>query len=214
MSSAAWAEQKAVFNARLTSINNKNVTQLLTDLEDRINKGETLSSKEVQGIIASITTIQKEYDTLKAEIAGYNDEFKTATLDSVLQNTGFTQQELKRLEEINKRLDDDIETARARTELLRSGNTKRNSHMLFLLDRPVRKQSIPFLWLASIICVGIALIMARTITASIDIPGTVLGYFAYTVTSALQNPVLLQTLLISAVVIIIFLSLKIARVIP
>jgi hypothetical protein len=214
MSSTAWAEQKAVFNARLTSINNKNVTQLLSDLEDRINAGESLSSKEVQGIIASITAIQKEYDTLKAEIAGYNDEFKTATLDSVLQNTGFTQQELKRLEEINKRLDDDIETARARDELLRSGNTKRNSHMLFLLDRPIRKQSIPFLWLASIICVGIALIMARTVTASIDIPGTVLGYFAYTVTSALQNPVLLQTLLISAVVVIIFLSLKIARVIP
>jgi hypothetical protein len=214
MSSTAWAEQKAIFEARRKKIDNKNVTGLLKDLEDSKNAGETMTDAKVKGTVSAITAIKTEYDTLNTDIMNYTDEFKTTTLESVLQNTGFTQQELQRLEEINKRLDNDIETSRARDELLRSGNTKRNSHMLFLLDRPVRKQSIPFLWFASVVFVGIALIMARMVTAAITIPGTVLGYFAYTVTGALQNPVLLQTLLISAVVVIIFLSLKIARVIP
>lgn len=214
MSSTAWAEQKAIFEARRKKIDNKNVTGLLNDLETSKNAGKTMTDAKVQGTVSAITAIKTEYDTLNTDITNYTDEFKNTTLESVLQNTGFTQQELQRLEEINKRLDNDVETSRARDELLRSGNTKRNSHMLFLLDRPVRKQSIPFLWFASVVFVGIALIMARMVSSAITIPGTVLGYFAYTVTGALQNPVLLQTLLISAVVVIIFLSLKIARVIP
>lgn len=214
MSSTAWAEQKAIFEARRKKIDNKDVTGLLNDLEASKNAGEKMTNAKVQGTVNAITAIKTEYNALKTDISNYIDEFKNTTLESVLQNTGFTQQELQRLEEINKRLDNDVETSRARDELLRSGNTKRNSHMLFLLDRPVRKQSIPFLWFASVVFVGIALIMARMVSSAISIPGTVLGYFTYTVTGVLQNPVLLQTLLISAVVVIIFLSLKIARVIP
>jgi hypothetical protein len=214
MSSTAWAEQKAIFEARRKKIDSKNVMGLLSDLESRKNAGETMADTKVKATFDAINAIKTEYDTLKTDITNYIDESKATTLESVLQNTGFTQQELQRLEEINKRLDNDIETSRARDELLRSGNTKRNSHMLFLLDRPVRNRSIPFLWLASVVFVGVALIMAQMITSTINIPGTVLGYIVYTVTSALQNPVLLQSLLISAVVVIIFLSLKIARVIP
>jgi hypothetical protein len=76
MSSTAWAEQKAIFEARRKKIDNKNVTGLLKDLEDRKNAGETMTDAKVQGTVSAITAIKTEYDTLKTDITNYTDEFK------------------------------------------------------------------------------------------------------------------------------------------
>jgi hypothetical protein len=150
---------------------------------------------------------------LISDIQSYVAEINTTDINSVVNDEGYAQIEIKRLEDINEKLDDDIETARARDELLRSRNTKRTSHMLFLTDRPIRKQTIPVLWLVSVIFIGIALILIRSVTDSIQIPNTILGYFLYTIIDIFQNPVILRTLLGASIIVIIFLSLKIARVI-
>lgn len=220
MTDPGWPTQRAEFQARLDALSTKNVDGLLSDLNIAITNytPKTDGSNDpaytrIQGLIKTLTDIKNKYDTLISDIQSYVAEINTTNINSVVNDEGYAQIEIKRLEEINATLDDDIETARARDELLRSRNTKRTSHMLFLTDRPIRKQTIPVLWLVSVVFIGIALILIRSVTDTMQIPSTILGYFLYTVIDIFQNPVILRTLLGATIIIIIFLSLKIARVI-
>jgi hypothetical protein len=221
MTDVGWPTQRAIFQERLDALSAKNVNGLLSDLNTAIANytPKTDGSKDpaytkIQGLIATLTDIKNKYDTLISDINNYVSEITNTTdINKIVNDTGYAQIEIKRLEDINEKLDDDIETARARDELLRSRNTKRTSHMLFLTDRPIRKQTIPVLWLVSVIFIGIALILIRSVTDSIQIPNTILGYFLYTIIDIFQNPVILRTLLGASIIVIIFLSLKIARVI-
>ena len=220
MTDPGWPTQRAEFQARLDALSTKNVDGLLSDLNIAITNytPKTDGSNDpaytrIQGLIKTLTDIKNKYDTLILDIKSYVAEINTTDINSVVNDEGYAQIEIKRLEEINATLDNDIETARARDELLRSRNTKRTSHMLFLTDRPIRKQTIPVLWLVSVVFIGIALILIRSVTDTMQIPSTILGYFLYTVIDIFQNPVILRTLLGATIIIIIFLSLKIARVI-
>ena len=220
MPDPGWPTQRANFQARLDTLNSKNVAGLLGELDKAIATytPKTDGSNDpryihIQGLIKTITDIKKQYDTLISDINSYVSQFTTTDINKIVNDGEYMQQQIDRLEKINKKLDDDIETARARDELLRSGNTKRTSHMLFLTDRPIRKQTIPILWLVSVVFIGIALILIRSVTDTMQIPGTVLGYFLYSIINIFQNPVILRTLLGASIIVIIFLSLKIARVI-
>lgn len=220
MTDPGWPTQRANFQARLDALSTKNVDGLLSDLNIAITNytpktdgSNDPAYTQIQGLIKTLTDIKNKYDTLISDIQSYVAEINTTDINTVVNDEGYAQIEIKRLEEINATLDNDIETARARDELLRSRNTKRTSHMLFLTDRPIRKQTIPVLWLVSVVFIGIALILIRSVTDTMQIPSTILGYFLYTVIDIFQNPVILRTLLGATIIIIIFLSLKIARVI-
>lgn len=220
MTDPGWPTQRANFQARLDALSTKNVDGLLSDLNTAITNytPKTDGSNDparirIQGLIKTLTDIKNNYTALISDIQSYVSKINTTDINSIVNDEGYAQIEIKRLEEINATLDNDIETARARDELLRSRNTKRTSHMLFLTDRPIRKQTIPVLWLVSVVFIGIALILIRSVTDTMQIPSTILGYFLYTVIDIFQNPVILRTLLGATIIIIIFLSLKIARVI-
>ena len=104
----------------------------------------------------------------------------------------------------------DVESAVARDELLRSRETDVNAHKLFLLDRPVRKAMIPYLWVLSLFLVGIAILIFKQLSPTIlmvDLPTffTLVGQF-------FQDPTVLISLLVAALITILFLALKIAGV--
>ena len=105
----------------------------------------------------------------------------------------------------------DVESAVARDELLRSRNTDVSRHKLFLLDRPIRKDTIPYLWVFAIFFIGIGLIIFKM--GIPDIPST--GSFSEIIGMVLQlltSKLVLGTLLVTALIVIIFLSLTVAGV--
>jgi len=106
----------------------------------------------------------------------------------------------------------DVDSAVARDKLLRSRETVTSSHTLFLLDRPIRQGMIPYLWVISVLFIGVALLIIKMIA-----PPTTLGVNAYgqpismiaMITGFFTNRTTLITLLVSAFIVILFLSLKI-----
>ena len=121
-------------------------------------------------------------------------------------------QYIQELEKKNEELKVDVETALARDELLRSRNTKRDSHSLFLLDRPIRKPVIPYLWVLSILFIGLGLIMIKMTMPQLDLPMDFAGYLYAIVTDFISNRAVLLSIIAAAIIVIIFLSLKIAGV--
>jgi hypothetical protein len=72
-----------------------------------------------------------------------------------LEQTGQLQQHIQRLEEVQEKMKTDVETAVARAERLRNRDRTGNEHTLYLLNRPVRHGMVPFLWVLSVLFVGI-----------------------------------------------------------
>jgi hypothetical protein len=171
-----------------------------------------------QGELDKLNTDNKpvaDYITLQTKISTYINTYgKDANLNGELTKNGRLQETLVKQEQLNKDLKADVETAQAQDELLRSRNTKRNSHTLFLLNRPVRTQMIPILWVISVAFVGIALILVRMIAPQDTVLAQGFGSFYFYFMELISSPTILAALLGAAIIVIIFLSLKIAKVIP
>jgi hypothetical protein len=108
----------------------------------------------------------------------------------------------------------DVESAIARDELLRSRNTNITRHELFILDRPVRKGLIPYLWVISVLFIGVGLVIFKMTMPSLGL-GTAVAANASVELSVMDffsNKFVLISLLVSALIVIVFLSLKIAGV--
>jgi hypothetical protein len=161
-----------------------------------------------------IKEIKRQYTVLQQDIANYiTNNARYLDLSGTLEESGKLKQQLNHLEKINKKLDVDVETALARDELLRSKDTDRSSHMLFLLNRPVKKQMIPVLWIISIVFIGIALILVKQNMPTDILPVGLIQYIVDVVLGFTSQPIVLVSLLGAAIIVITFLSLKIARVI-
>jgi hypothetical protein len=108
----------------------------------------------------------------------------------------------------------DIESAIARDKLLRSRETDVTSHQLFILDRPVRRGLIPYLWVVSILFIGVGLVIFKMSAPTIIAPVVANGSPSTMnmVIEFITNKVVLGSLLTTAIIVIIFLALKIAGV--
>jgi hypothetical protein len=141
---------------------------------------------------------------------------KNADLTTLLRENGELQKHIQRLEKVADDMKVDVESAVARDELLRSRNTEITPHKLFLLDRPVRKGMVPYIWALSILFIGVGLVIfrmtmptfigtsANAAGAAMTLPGMLFAF--------VTNKIVLGSLLGSALIVILFLSLKIAGV--
>jgi hypothetical protein len=130
-----------------------------------------------------------------------------------LTQTGNLQTHIKKLEKRKKELQVEVDTALARDELLRSRDVKMSTHQLFLLDRPVRKGMIPYLWVISVFFIGIGLVLYKTMLPSI-LPdmSTVIG-IEMALSEILFNKTVLISLLVCIAIIILVVSLKVGGII-
>ena len=139
----------------------------------------------MQSWLTKRSEFQSEYDAISNDYTGKSDPTALQTLkdrstllfnkinsvlstemanqptSDLLSKTGTLQQQIQRLHKIKKDIKVDVESAIARDEVLRSRDTKLNSHKLFLLNRPVRKGVIPYLWVLSVLFIGIGLVLFR-----------------------------------------------------
>ena len=132
-------------------------------------------------------------------------------MSGLLTENGELQKQINRLEKIQEEIKIDVESSITRDKLLRSRDTDVTRHQLFILDRPIRKGLIPYLWIISVLFIGIGLVIFKMSMPSLetDVGG---GSILYMTMEFVTNKIVLGSLLMSALIVILFLSLKVAGV--
>lgn len=222
-----WINERTAFVNTFNKLNtDSNVDTKIAQLNDviasYIQTGGLTDPANTQPFYAKIEpqvdiirTIKKEYsdlnDTINKKII---DNVKTIDVGTTLTDISTIKNAIKTSQRDLKEINVDLETALARDELLRSRNTKRNSYTLFLTDRPIRKKVIPYLWILSIVFIGIGLIMIK-MHMPVDTIAIPINYPEYAIAILLEfimNRYVLISLLCASFVTILFLSLHIAGV--
>lgn len=221
----SWIEKRAEFQKRFDDLAQENVQGLITELNtavgNYISKGglsQDPNNNPTYNLVVQLTQraqqIKDKYEKLNDDIIVYlRNNAKDTDMAGLLNENGELQKKINRLEKVLDEMKIDVESAVARDQLLRSRNTDVTSHQLFVLGRPVKKNLIPYLWVISILFIGVGLVIFKmtmpTIgTASTEASGSVMAGVIEFVTSK----VVLSSLLISALIVILFLSLKVAGV--
>ena len=183
----------------------------LTGFTNRFN---TLNTESTTVTAAALSDLKDKYKTLHRDISQtLKCSNQENDLTGMLTQTGTLQGQIKKLEKIKKELQVEVDTALARDEVLRSKDTNLTAHQLFLLDRPVRKGMLPYLWTLSIIFIGIGLILYKMYLPSIEPSvSTIVGVEMSIIDMLFNRPVLI-TLLVCCIIVMLFLSLKVGGVI-
>lgn len=223
----SWIEQRAKFQNRFDELAQENIQGLITDLNkavgNYISKGGISQDpqnnpdyQQIQTLTQKAEGIKQKYSTLNDDILAY---VKSQTADNdmttLLSENGELQKQINKLEKIQDEMKVDVESAIARDKLLRSRNTDVSRHQLFILDRPVKRGLIPYLWAISILFIGVGLVIFKITAPSLGLGQTAnIGQpsFFTIVLEFLTNKIVLGSLLVSALIVILFLSLKIAGV--
>ena len=219
----SWIDKRATFQNRFDELTsrdelNKLIQTLDIDIGDYISTGglsqDPVNNPKYNLIITNtsrIKDIKQQYASLNSEILNYlKDNAKDTNLSGLLTDSGELQITINRLETIQKDMKVDVESSIARDKLLRSRDTDISRHQLFILDRPVRKGLIPYLWVISVLFIGIGLIILKS-TFPVAANSTNISVLSM-IMEFLTNKIVLSSLLGSALIVIIFLSLKIAGV--
>ena len=171
----AWMNKRAEFVQRLNVYNTINVNSIINELNTTTGRyvssaGLTQNSDaatnpdyiKIVELANQAEDAKQKYIRLNNEILGYlKTQSAYSDMSTLLQKNGELQTQLTRLHRVKKEMKTDVESAVARDELLRTRETNLNEHQLFILDRPVRRNMIPYLWVLSVVFVGIGLVLLR-----------------------------------------------------
>jgi len=133
-------------------------SEAVATLQDAINKYDAGAQPICDGVTRGNSNA---YSILSTQLASVNQ--MNGNLIGTCTTLSDTEQTATKLinnieADINE-LSDDEKTARLRVELLRSKDTAITNHQVFLLGRPLRPASIPFLWALSVLFIGIAVLI-------------------------------------------------------
>lgn len=218
----SWMEKRGGFQQQFDQLSEINLVSVRAELDKAVStyvsKGglsqdpnQNPDYQAIQQKIQQVSRIKQGYSELHDQIIKYLEKnSKHYDMAGLLAENGELQKQLLRLRKVKDEMKVDVESAVARDELLRSRETDVNAHQLFLLDRPVRKAMIPYLWVLSFLFVGIAILIFKQLAPTfvlLDLP-TLFGL----VGEFFQDRTVLVALLIAALITILFLALKIAGV--
>ena len=201
---SGWQSQRQLFQDRLDVLHS-----LSPSLSTLVSQAKQTRKKED---IDKIRTRHTQYLALQTDITNYiASHSNDSDITSIIETITATKRRIRKLANANKELTVEVETAITRDELLRSRNTKRNAHTLFLMDRPLKKQMIPVLWLMSVLFIGIALIIIKDSMPVVDPLQTgasvLSGILAF-----ISNKVVLYVILFCGLCLTVYLPLKITGV--
>jgi hypothetical protein len=222
-----WIQEREKYQKRFDELSQENVQALITELNkatgNYIGRGGISQDPNNNPDYNTIIKLTQRAETIKQRYAVLNDDIlkflttqaKDNDLAGLLRENGELQKQINRLEKIQDEIKIDVISSVARDELLRSRNTDITTHQLFILDRPIRRGLIPYLWVISVLFIGIALVIFKMMMPSIGLTSETIGAgpsVLMLVLGFFSNRVVLTSLLVSAIIVIIFLSLKIAGV--
>ena len=218
----SWIEKRAEFQERFDELAEEDISGLVANLNKTIARyidkgGVNIDSNNPE--YTTIVNITKEIEQIKNTYVKLNEdinkyiikESQNPTLSSLLKSNGKLQQEINSLEKIKKAMTIDVESAIARDELLRSKDTDITRHNLFLLDRPIRKALIPYLWVFAIFFIGVGLLIFKMSIPTVPYSGGFMETVAMVI-EVITNKYILGAALIAAIITIIFLSMAVAGV--
>jgi hypothetical protein len=171
--------------------------------------------------IDQLQVLKQNYDEIRYDLSTYlTQQAQNYQLSDKLEQTGTLQTQIQRLYEENDKIKTDVETALARDELLRSRERTGNHHTLYLMDRPVRRGMVPYLWVLSVLFVGIGVLCFYWMTpmillsssSTMNVSQPVVGGIMDMLSSIFTNRLTWMALFGAASIVILFLSLKIAGV--
>lgn len=181
-----------------------------------MNPKENPQYADIETKMNQIEALKTEYTSLQRDIINF---LRTATdendLTGKLSENGDLQKNIQQLEKLEKEMKVDVDSAIARDELLRTRDANITRHQLYILNRPIRRAMIPFLWVLSILFIGIGLLVFRETAPTFAVKngltnaGATTGSLLY---GLIGNPMVLGSLLVSALIVILFLSLRVAGV--
>ena len=215
-----WIEERAKFQKRFDDISQENVQGLITELNKatgnfiaRSGISQDPNNNPDYDTIVKLTqraeSIKQRYARLNDDILKYlTTEAKDNDVAGLLKENGELQKQIGRLEKIQDEMKIDVTSAIARDELLRSRNTDVTRHQLFILDRPVRRGLIPYLWVLAVLFIGVGLVIFRMTMPTIIFEGGT----GFSLLSIFESKGVIISLLVSALIVILFLSLKIGGV--
>jgi hypothetical protein len=223
-------EKRKEFERRFNELSTMNINEYIAKLDavtaSYISKGGLSQNKDpainpdyknIIDLSQKTEFIKKSYSSLNDDILKFvGKEAQHNNMSDLLTETGTLQKEINGLQRVQEEIKTDVESAVARDELLRSRDTDLNTHQLFLLDRPVRRNMIPYLWVLSIVFVGVGLVVLRMMQPAI---GTIYSgmpaystSFWYQLTSFFTNNITWIAIVGSCMVVILALGLKVGGV--
>ena len=154
----AWRDKRVEFQQRFDTLSSQNIDALIGELNTVTgryissagltqNQDATTNPDYVKivELANKAEDLKQKYNTLNDDILRYlKEQSKYNDMSTLLQESGDLQRKLTNLHHFKKEMKTDVESAVARDELLRTRDTKLNEHQLFILDRPVRRNMIPF----------------------------------------------------------------------
>ena len=215
-----WIEERAKFQKIFDDLSQENVQGLITELNKAtgnfIARGGISQDPNNNPDYDTIIKLTQRAENIKNSYAFLNDnilkyittEAKDNDLAGLLKDNGELQRQIIRLEKIQDEMRIDVTSSIARDELLRSRNTDVTRHQLFILDRPIRRGLIPYLWVLAVLFIGVGLVIFRMTMPTIIFEGGT----GFSLLALFENRGVLIALLVTALIVIIFLSLKIAGV--
>jgi len=179
----AWRDKRGEFQQRFDTLSGENIDALIGQLNAAtgryvssagLTQNQDASTNpdyvEIVKLANKAEDIKQKYNALNDDILRYlKEQSKYNDMSTLLQESGELQKKLTKLHHFKKEMKTDVESAVARDELLRTRETKLNEHQLFILDRPVRRNMIPYLWVLSVVFVGIGLVLLRMLTPELGI---------------------------------------------
>ena len=153
-----------------------------------------------------VGVIDQPYKNIITPLTG---EVGAIPTEIVTQQIQAVQVELESLQQTVEDYKKDQQTAIVRDKVLRSGNGAVTNHQIYLLGRPLRPASIPFLWALSTLFIGFALLIFYTYYPYTTPPLDVLLFDLYLL---FTDPFTWAILFSLASVVILFLSLRIAKI--
>jgi hypothetical protein len=216
-----WLEERQQFQQRFDKLSQENIQYIITELNkvtaQYINKGGLSQDPNNNPDYNKIIQLTNRAESIKKSYIQLNDDItklltenaKDTDISGLLAENGEMQKHINRLEKLQDEMKVDVESAVERDKLLRSRNTDVSSHKLFILDRPVRKGLIPYLWVLSILFIGIGLVIFKMTAPTIvgQDPTALLLIIGF-----LTDKRILVSLLVAALIVIIFLAMKVAGV--
>jgi len=167
---------------------------------------ETATTPTLLQACKMIKYAETTYGTINTNISNISDGATNVTV----QDNTVLQQQVDSLTKKRNSLQEDAEVAELRDNVLRSGNGSVSNHQVYLLGRPLRPATIPYLWALSVLFIGIATLIFYMFFPYTIPPLDVILFDLYLLFS---SPWIWSILFGLASVVILFLSLRITNLI-
>ena len=219
---ASWPERRAAFvqafeviNAYVQNNLPTDLANLTTGLANYVQSGGVSNDPSQDPNYAQISQNSQKIQMMKGALVDLNRELSTAIrthasdndINGLLAENGMLQQVIQDTQKKKQDTASDAKAAELRDEVLRTREHNVTKHQLFLLGRPLRPGSIPYLWALSALFVGLGLLFVAMTFPSFSVSNELEGM---DMTDILSQPAVWGSLLGAAGIVILFLSLNAA----